>query len=271
MMLQAAGISGRGRAELAAVLGSGRRFVTPTDVVRALNVDADTAAKKLARWAEDGWVRRVRRGLYIGVPVDAANPSAWSEDALVVAAEVWGPCYFTGWTAAHHWALTEQVFRTTVLKTSERVRAATVNLLDHEYLVGHVESDLLAWGLKTEWQDGVRLRFADPARTVVDILDRPKLGGGIRHGAEVLGAYLDEHDPMLLVAAGDRLGNRAIFKRLGYLVEALGLDQPVLQSACEERVSSGISSLDPDGPSGGRRAMKWGLRVNVTVVQEGAS
>lgn len=271
MMLLGGGISGRGRAELAAVLGSGRRFVTPSDVARALGVDADTAAKKLARWAEDGWVRRVRRGLYIGVPVDAANPSAWSEDALVVAAEVWNPCYFTGWTAAQHWALTEQVFRTTVLKTSERVRAATATLLDQDYLVGHVEQDMLTWGLKSEWRDGVRLRFADPARTVVDILDRPKLGGGIRHGAEVLGGYLDEHDPMLLVAAGDQLGNRAVFKRLGYLVEVLGLDQPVLQAACEERVSSGISSLDPDGPSGGRRAMKWGLRVNVTVVQEGAS
>jgi len=270
-MLQAAGISGRGRAELATVLGSGRRFVTPTDVVEALGVDANTAAKKLSRWAEDGWVRRVRRGLYIGVPVDAANPSAWSEDALLVAAEVWSPCYFTGWTAAHHWALTEQVFRTTVLKTSKRVRSATVRLLDHDYLIGHVEPDSLSWGLKTEWREGVRLRFADLARTVVDILDRPMLGGGIRHGAEVLGTYLDDHDPMLLVEAGDRLGNRAVFKRLGYLVEVLGLDEPALQSACEERVSSGISKLDPDGPSGGRRVMKWGLRMNVTVVQEGAS
>ena len=271
MMLQASGISGRGRAELSLVLGSGRRFVTPSDVVEALGVDADTAAKKLSRWAEDGWVRRVRRGLYIGVPVEAANPSAWSEDALLVAAEVWSPCYFTGWTAAHHWALTEQVFRTTVLKTSERVRSATVRMLDHDYLVGHVEPDLLSWGLRTEWRDGVRLRFADPARTMVDILDRPKLGGGIRHGAEVLAGFLDEHDPTLLVEAGDRLGNRAVFKRLGYLVEALGLDQLALQSACEERLSSGISSLDPDGPSGGRRVMKWGLRVNVTVAQEGAS
>jgi hypothetical protein len=53
----------------------------------------------------------------------------------VVAAEVWNPCYFTGWTAAQHWALTEQVFRTTVLKTSERVRAATARLLDQDYLV----------------------------------------------------------------------------------------------------------------------------------------
>ncbi len=270
-MSQAAGISSRGRAELATVLGSGRRFVTPTDVVEALGVDADAAAKKLSRWAEDGWVRRVRRGLYIGVPVEAPNPSSWSEDALVVAAEVWSPCYFTGWTAAHHWALTEQVFRTTVLRTSERVRTAAVRLLDHDYLVGHVDPGLLSWGLKSEWRDGARLRFADPARTVVDILDRPKIGGGIRHVADVLGAYLDEYDPTLVVAVGDRLGNGAVFKRLGYLVEALGFDRPELLSACEERVSSGISSLDPDGPSGGRRVMRWGLRANVAVVQEGAS
>lgn len=99
-------------------------------------------------------------------------------------------------------------------------------LLDHDYLVAHVDADLLSWGLRTEWHDGVRLRFADPARTVVEILDRPKLGGGIRHGAEVLETYLDGHDLKLLVEAADRLGNRAVFKRLGYLLEALGLDQP---------------------------------------------
>ena len=96
MMSQAAGISGRGRAELATLLGAGRRFVTPTDVVGALGVDPDAAAKKLSRWAEEGWVRRVRRGLYIGVPVDAANPSAWSEDALLVAAEVWSAVLLHG-------------------------------------------------------------------------------------------------------------------------------------------------------------------------------
>lgn len=90
----AAGISVAGRMELARVLG-GRRFVTTADVSGVLGVDADTAAKKLARWVAQGWVRRIRRGLYIGVPVDAAQPEAWTEDPLVVAAAVW-PCYFTG-------------------------------------------------------------------------------------------------------------------------------------------------------------------------------
>lgn len=270
-MFHPSGISGRGRAELTQVLALSHRFITPADVVDALGVDAGTAAKKLARWAEEGWVRRVRRGLYIGVPVDVANPSAWSEDAGLVAAAVWSPYYFTGWTAAHHWALTEQAFRTTVLKTSTRVRTSSVRLLDHDYIVTHVSDDAMTWGLKTVWESDARLRFADPARTVVDILDTPKLGGGIRHGAEILMAYLDEQDPARLIEYGDRLRNRAVFKRLGYLIETLDLDLPGLVSACQERLSSGISALDPDGPDGGRRAMRWKLRVNATVAREGAS
>lgn len=263
-----AGLGAKGRAELTTVIGPGRRFVTPTDVVAALDVDADTAAKKLSRWAADGWLRRARRGLYIPVPVDASNPAAWSEDALIVAAAVWSPCYFTGWTAANHWALTEQVFRTTVVKTTGRVRASSVRLLDHDYLLSHVSPQGMAWGFKTEWRGEVRLRIADPARTVVDILDAPRLGGGIRHGAEILAAYLDGHDPAALVEYGDRLGNRTVFKRLGYLVEALERDHGILIAACRERVSAGIAMLDPDGPKNGRRVTRWGLRINVRVEPE---
>jgi predicted transcriptional regulator of viral defense system len=82
---------------------------------------------------------------------------------------------------------------------------------------------------------------------------------------------LDELSRIQLVEHGDRLGNRAVFKRLGYLIEVLNLDLPSLELACQERVSSGISALDPDGPDGGRQYMRWGLRVNATVVREGAS
>ncbi|HVC75773.1 MAG TPA: type IV toxin-antitoxin system AbiEi family antitoxin domain-containing protein [Candidatus Micrarchaeaceae archaeon] len=265
-MSAAAGIGFRGRSELTAVLeASGRRFVRPGDVAATLGVDSQTAAKKLARWATEGWLRRARRGLYIPVPVDASNPASWSEDALVVATAVWSPCYFTGWTAANYWSLTEQLFRTTVLKTTERVRASTVVLLDHEYLVRHTSPAAMTWGLRTEWQREIRLKFADPARTVVDLLDEPRLGGGIRHGAEVLATYLDEHDPALLIEYGDRLGNRAIFKRLGYLLETLERNEPSLVAACRARLSEGISALDPDGPTGGRRTMRWRLRVNAQV------
>ena len=261
------GISSTGRTELASVLSGGRRFVRPEDVTAALDVDADDAAKKLSRWAAQGWLRRVRRGLYIGVPVEAAHPGSWSEDPLIVAAEVW-PCYFTGWTAANEWALSDQVFRTTVLKTTARVRASKVRLLEHDYLISSTTDADMRWGMKSQWRQESRLRFADPARTVVDILNAPKLGGGMRHGAEILAGYFDEYDPATLIAYGDRLGNMTLFKRLGYSIEAMGMDLPTVISACQERVSAGISALDPNGPPRGRTSTRWGLRINVTVGAE---
>ncbi len=262
------GIGSRGRSELAAIVSPGRRLVGPTDAAAALGITPDEAAKKLSRWAAAGWLRRARRGLYVPVPVDATNPAAWSEDALVVATAVWSPCYFTGWTAASHWSLTDQVFRTTVLKTTNRVRASPAVLLDHEYLVRHTSADEMSWGLATEWERDARLRFSDAARTVVDILDEPRLGGGIRHCADILSVYLDDHDATLLVDYGDRLGNRTVFKRLGFLLETLGRGDPSLIDACRSRLSEGVSPLDPGGRTTGRRAMRWRLRVNAEIRPE---
>lgn len=259
------GITGSGRAELTAVLGSEKRFITPDDVVEALMIDPDAAAKRLSRWAAEGWVRRVRRGLYIGVPVDAPDPGAWAEDAMLVATAVWSPCYFTGWTSASHWALSEQVFRTVALKTAKRVRTSRVQLLDQQYLLVHTSEGALKWGIKSEWHDETRLLFADPGRTVIDVLDDPGLAGGVRHAAEIASAFLDEYAPEILIDYAERNGNRTVFKRLGYLIEALGLDMPLLVNACQDRLPAGISALDPEGPRTGRRNMRWRLLVNATI------
>lgn len=245
--------------------------MSPTDVAGELGVDAHVAARKLANWAEKGWLRRVRRGLYIPVPVDAEHPEGWSQDALVVAAAVWSPCYFTGWTSASRWGLTEQVFRTTVVKTAQRVRHAQVRLLDADYLLVHVPEESMGWGMEVVWQEEVQLRLADPTRTVVDILDAPRIGGGVRTAAEILGAYLDDHDAARLIEYADRLGNRTVFKRLGYLVEALGRGEPNLIAACQERLPAGLAMLDPSGPTDGPRVPRWGLRANVRITPESPS
>lgn len=269
--MKAAGISGPGREELAAVTARGQRLLTVEDAAERLGMGRPEAAKKLARWAEQGWLRRVRRGLYIPVPVDVEHPELWSGDPLALADVVWSPCYFTGWTAANHWGLTEQIFRTIVVRTSRRVRSASQMLLNQEYLVGHVPESLMLWGLRAEWRDERRVQFADEARTVIDILDTPSIGGGIRHVAEVLEAYLNDFDWHRLVEYGERIGNRAVFKRLGYLSERLELGDGGLLDECRRRLSSGVVLLDPSAPNKGPRVSEWGLRANVHVELGGSS
>jgi len=268
VMIDTGGISGSGREDLALVVGRGRRTVSVAEVAIALGVDRAAAAKRLARWTEQGWLRRVRRGLYIPVPVDAEDPRSWSEDPLVLADAVWGPCFFTGWTAANHWNLTEQVFRTTIVKTASRVRKTRDRLLDHDFHIVHVPQTLIEWGTRAVWRGDRRVQLADPARTVVDVLDDPRLGGGIRLCADILGVYLSDHDWRTLVDFGDRLGNRTVFKRLGYLLEAADLADDGLRDACRTRVTTGVALLDPSGAARGPRHPEWGLRINVAVTSE---
>lgn len=264
-MSRAGGISGTGREELTKLLGRGRRLLTVADVVSALSIDNIEAAKRLSRWSRQGWVRRVKRGLYLAVPLEAETPARWTGDVLVIADTVWSPCYFTGWTAANHWSLTEQIFSTTVLKTTQRVRKSSRSLIDFEYMLSHVAPDMMSWGLETVWRQEHRLYMANPARTVVDSLDSPHLIGGVRHLAEVLEAYLTAHDPAQLIDHGDRLGNRTVFKRLGFLLESSPDSQTELVDACKSRLSKGYSLLDPSAPARGKFLSDWRLRINVNT------
>lgn len=152
-----------------------------------------------------------------------------------------------------------------LIATTGRVRRVTQHVAGNDYLVHHVSPELVTWGLRTEWRDERRVMIADPARTMMELLGDPALGGGIRHVAEILENYLDAHVPSALIEAGDRLGNGAAFKRLGYILEETDQALPELIEACNEHVTPGVSALDPTQRSSGPRAPRWHLRVNVDL------
>jgi hypothetical protein len=123
------------------------------------------------------------------------------------------------------------------------------------------------FGTRRVWRDRVAVEVSDPTRTLVDVLDEPRLGGGARHAAEMLRAYLSsEHrDDRLLLDYAHRLGNRAVFKRLGFLAEALGTPGEAIVAECARHLSAGYARLDPSGPRRGRLVRRWRLQVNATV------
>jgi predicted transcriptional regulator of viral defense system len=99
----------------------------------------------------------------------------------------------------------------------------------------------------------------------MELLGDPPLGGGIRHVSEILESYLEAHDPAALIETGDRLRNGAAFKRLGYLLEMSRLGPADLIEASHERVTTGISALDPTQRRCGSRVPRWNLLANADV------
>ena len=65
-----------------------------------LEEPSDKMAKSLSRWAKQGWLTRVKRGLYAVVPIDASTTERVLEDAWVLIPELYGSCYVGGWSAA---------------------------------------------------------------------------------------------------------------------------------------------------------------------------
>lgn len=259
------GLSGSGRRDLQQLFPRGEVITTVDAAATTWGVETLEAAKRLAAWADRGWLRRVRRGIYIAVPVEAVDPDRWTVDPWYLAAVVWSPCYVTGWSAANHWSLTDQVFRSVVVATAQRVRRSEQILAGAPYVVHHVADDLLTWGLRPEWRLDRRVLVADPARTVAEMLGSPELGGGVRHVAEIVATYLDDSDGGELIEALTRLGNGAGFKRLGYIVEAVGIPDQHLVEACRANLTQGFAKLDPSGPDTGTRSQDWHLVVNVRV------
>jgi predicted transcriptional regulator of viral defense system len=239
----------------------------PADAARVLHMDQSDAARLLGYLARRGWLSRVRRGLYVAVPLDARLSGEWVEDPWVVADSIYRPCYVGGWSACEHWNFTEQLFRTVLIVTARSVRRSEVSYPGVQLHVTSRSPDMI-FGTVGVWRNSVRVNVSDPSRTIVDLLDDPRLGGGLRHGADALHQYLlSEHrDDALLISYGDRLGNRTIFKRLGYLLESreipAGVDADSLISACLDRRSAGLTVLDPANTSRGRIVRRWALRVN---------
>lgn len=255
------GISAGSRRELAILFGAGKRTVSVEEAADALNVSRVTASKRLAALTARGWLRRIRQGLYLAVPADAAMPATWTEDAWYLADLVWKPCYIGGWSAANHWSLTDQVFRSTIVMTTQRVRRVEQELAGAAFVVHHINSELLTWGLVPEWRHDRGVLVSNPDRTVADLLSNPALGGGIRHTTEILESALTGTSVESVIDSVSRLGNGAGLKRLGYLLELLGHGA----DAIDQTLTSGVPLLDPALPDRGPKSIRWSLRLNVDV------
>lgn len=233
------------RARLAAVLRATKEVVSVEVTSQTLGIDRRAAAKLLSRWREQGWLRRIGHGLYVSVPLDLTGSEQVITDPWVLVPTLFGQCYIGGWTAAHHWDLTEQLFNETLVFTTRRVIEKRQTVQGALFFLRSIKAKRL-FGLKTLWRGSVRVSISDPARTLIDMLAAPDVGGGIDHVADCLNAFLVSRkaDRDLLVRYATQFDNGAIFKRLGFLADTRLRDEKLV-AECRSRLTQGYARLDP--------------------------
>ncbi len=256
-----------GRAQLVRVLAAAGDVIHVDDVVSILQLDRTAAAQRLSRWAEQGWLRRVGRGAYVAAAIDTMDSERVLDDPWILVPALFAPAYIGGRTAAEHWDLTEQIFKDIFVMTSRAVRQKRQERHGTLFSLKHIDERKI-FGTKNVWRRHTRVPVSDVHRTIIDMLDDPAIGGGIQHVADCLAVYLrrDDRDDKKLIDYAIRLGNGAVFKRLGFLAEHFS-GGVKLACFCERHLSGGHAKLDPDQDAP-LVVTKWRLRVPARWARE---
>lgn len=257
-------ISGLGtvdRERLTALIRGTKGTISVSDSAEILGVSPVDAAKMLARWAKKGWLSRIRRGIYIPIPLEARTADMPLEDPWMIAQRLFDPCYIGGWSAAEYWGLTEQIFRTVVVMTTQKPRDRSPNIKGTNFLLRTVPEKVM-FGLKSIWRVQVKVSMSDATRTMLDMFNDPCLGGGIRSTADIFENYLksEYRDMEILIDYSKRLGNGAVYKRLGFLLERFASDEQEAINECRSQLTKGNAKLDPKLPAD-KLITRWKLWV----------
>ena len=83
------GIGKLDRERLAALLRGTKGTVSVVQAAKILGVANTDAAKMLSRWHKKGWLSRVKRGLYVPIPMEATTSDVPLEDPWLIAAPLY--------------------------------------------------------------------------------------------------------------------------------------------------------------------------------------
>ena len=256
-----AGLGKKSRERLSVLVRNMKGVISLKEAAAFLNMPKDQAATFVSRLCKNGWLSRIQRGVYIPVSIESRNADPVSEDPWVVAERLFEPCYIGGWSAAEHWDLTEQIFRSVLVITAGHVRRKKIKAGGAEYFLKMTSKKNL-FGTTDVWKNSNKVKVSDPSKTIIDILNDPEIGGGIRPATDLLKNYFDSKNKNLdlLIEYGEKMGNRTVFKRLGFLVEKNYPQEKAFLERCLLRLSEGYSKLDP-ALKGEKIVSKWKLWI----------
>jgi len=229
----------------------------------ALGNEGQDINKLLYHLTRKRWLLRLEKGKYLILPLEAGMEGLYSAHEFAIAAHLVRPYAIAYASALSFHALSDLLPHTVFVATTRRKSEVTVEELGLRFRFITL-APYKFFGIQTVTIEDQPVRITTPSKTLVDGLDRPELCGGVVELAKGLKRYTgDNANWTQLTADAQRLGNRTVFKRLGYLVEVLGLEVGEWTDRWRAEISSGETLLDPRYGHRGSYHAGWNLRLNV--------
>jgi predicted transcriptional regulator of viral defense system len=228
--------------------------------------------KLVSKLAQSGWIEILKRGTY------AVKSPLYSGDIppFAIANALVQPMAISHWSAmAHHGFSTQNP---AMIQASTSIKVVTPEMrlgkayrprgraswrafgLEFEFI--YVKKDRF-WGFEKFWVNSwVQVNITDRERTVLDLIVRPDLFGGIRAASELIEGALPQIDLSQLITYALRYDVGAVIKRQGWLLERMGADANLLLPLKSYPVT-GTVLLDPSQPRSEKFDPSWQISENL--------
>lgn len=232
------------------------------DIVAELGCSYEYAKVLVNKLAGKKWVTPLKRGTYLIVPLSAGAEPKYTEHEFVIASKLVSPYYIAYWSALNFHGLTEQTPFTVFVATTKRRTNKAILGTGYKFVTLDKKK---FFGFEARPIGSHKVDLSTLEKTLADALDHPEYCGGIGEVAKALWNANGKASLETLVDHASRMRNGAILKRLGFLVELLGLKaDDRLVKTMRRLISKGFSKLDPTAPRKGLHLTRWNLLVNVS-------
>lgn len=208
-----------------------------------------------------GWLHRIEKGKYLMLPLGVSPEQPYIEHHFIIASKLIHPYYIGYWSMLNYYGYTEQLSNTVFIASIKRKKETTIAGVNYKFIS---LPEYKMFGLVDIVISNVNIRTSDREKTIIDCLDHPEFCGGIVEAAKGLWSAREDIDFTKLVAYSEKIGNSAVAKRLGYLLETLHLREKIEIESLQRIIAKGFSPLDPLLPKEGRTISRWNLILNIS-------
>jgi len=257
-------ISYRSSQLLNALINQKKEFFTLKDASEILfGKDNTTVRKLLSDMTKRGVIMRIKEGLYHRIPYEQKPDQYFPNWHLTAEAMVQPKDYYIGFYSALdiHGLITQPSMVEQVV-TQKQVKPKTQKVKNVRFEFITLSKNRF-FGFKKQWiDDFYKVNCSDLEKTFLDCLFKPDYAGGITEITKALYKSRNKLQPTKFYDYLEKFDTQAVYKRLGFIVNQLGLF-PEIQDFITKKISSSYAPLDPSLLKHGNCFSKWGIIDNI--------
>lgn len=224
---------------------------------------ASAIRELLSDMTKRGLLMRLKEGVYYIIPYEQNAETFMPDWHLIAEYLVNDAKHYIGYYSALqiHNLITQPSLKEQIV-VSKQIRPSEIKIKEVPFqFIYH--NDKHFFGSMKIWIDSFnKVLCSDLEKTFIDCIFKPDYAGGIVEVAKAIYTSKEKIKYNTLLEYTKKFDSQAVIKRLGFLLETLNINTPIIHELQQMKTASYVV-LDTELPNTGKRISRWSIQQNL--------